>query len=62
MALGLASIIVAWFMQQNGNGSLVLPAAVVTGLTILNTVIGLFSSAVGKTAAISASNSVGGGK
>jgi hypothetical protein len=46
MALGLASVILVWVMQQQSSGALVLPAAVVSGLVILKTIIGLLSPSI----------------
>jgi len=46
LVLAFASVAVVWVMQRNASGDLVLPAAAVSALTIINTVIGLFSAQV----------------
>jgi hypothetical protein len=47
-------VITAWAMQQESSGSLVLPAAAVSALTVVSTLLGLFSPAAGGPAAPSA--------
>jgi hypothetical protein len=46
IALSLASVIVVWAVQQTTAGNLVLPAAVISALTLVQTVLGLFSTSV----------------
>jgi hypothetical protein len=46
IAAGLALVIIAWVMDQNAHGTLVLPAAVVSALAILKTVLGLLGPSV----------------
>jgi hypothetical protein len=43
VALGLVVIVIGWTMQQASSGQLVLPAAVLSGLALLNTIIGILS-------------------
>jgi hypothetical protein len=40
-------VLTAWAMQQESSGSLVLPAAAVSALTVVSTLLGLFSPAAG---------------
>lgn len=42
--LGLATVVLAWVMQQESSGALVLPAAAVTAITLVKTLVGVFSS------------------
>jgi len=54
LAIALAVIVVTWVMNEQASGALVLPAAVVSVLTVVKTVLGLFSgSASGKAPAAS---------
>jgi hypothetical protein len=50
LVLALAVVILAWVMQQASSGALVLPAAVMSALTVLSTVLGLFTRPVGQVA------------
>ena len=47
LVLGLLVVVIAWVMNQTASGALVLPAAVLTLLTIVKTVIGIMSDAAG---------------
>lgn len=46
MALGLVAIVITWIMNQQADGQLVLPATVLTVLTVLRTVIGMLAPSV----------------
>lgn len=46
LALGLASVIVVWIMNQQANGTLVLPSSVATVLLIVKTVLGQLTDGV----------------
>jgi hypothetical protein len=43
LALALAMVVVTWLMNESTNGQLVLPAAVLTGLTVVKTVLQMFT-------------------
>lgn len=46
LLLAFVTVSLAWVMQQHASGNLDLPAEVVTGVTVLNTLLGLFTNAV----------------
>lgn len=46
LALGLALVIIVWIMNAQASGQLVLPAVVMTILTVAKTVIGLLTDGV----------------
>jgi hypothetical protein len=54
IGLGLVAVILTWVMQQNSSGALVLPAAVVSALVVLKTVIGVFSTSANPDANVAA--------
>ena len=46
LALGIATIILTWAMQQQASGQLVLPAIAVTVLVVVSKIVGLLSVSV----------------
>lgn len=51
LVLGLAVVVITWIMAQNASGQLVLPAILVTVLTIVKTTIGMLTDSVSTSSA-----------
>jgi hypothetical protein len=49
LGIALSVVVVTWIVQQTTSGALVLPAAAVSALTILQTVLGIFSTSASPT-------------
>ena len=46
MALGVTTVILVWVMQQESSGQLVLPAAAVSAIVLVKTIIGLLTPSI----------------